>query len=190
MQYACANGLPLHALIVISGSDVVFLSFQSLFVHSSPLWSDKLVHNVAAASSGFDSQEMKSPAYWGVPFTKLCLRMRAKNATNQILLSYSASSLYSVIADGHYRNTSLGSDTWKSLVRGSHLRPNCTIKEGFNTGISPIEARIGVVSGKNKQCSETDSVVGFGTAFKISCGSVDFGRKIHSESAFGYILLQ
>ena len=43
-----------------------------------------------------------------------------------------ASSLYSLIADGQYRETSLGRDTWKSLIGSeASLQLNCNT-EGFN----------------------------------------------------------
>ena len=45
--------------------------------------------------------------------------------------SYSASSLYSLIADGEYRPTNLGRNKWKWLISGSSLQYSCN-KEGFN----------------------------------------------------------
>ena len=49
-----------------------------------------------------------------------------------IVINQQANSLYSLIADGQYRSTSLGRDTWKSLI-GSEvsLQFSCN-KEGFN----------------------------------------------------------
>ena len=50
-----------------------------------------------------------------------------------IVINRTASSLYSLIADGQYRNTSLGRDTWKSLIgSNASLEIKCN-KEGFNT---------------------------------------------------------
>ena len=61
--------------------------------------------------AGFDSQETKLPTYWNTSFSF---------------------SLYSLIADGQYRHTTLGPGTWKTLV-GSQaaLQPHYD-KEGFN----------------------------------------------------------
>ena len=51
-----------------------------------------------------------------------------------IVVNQQANSLYSLIADGQYRNTSLGRDTWKSLIgSNASLQYNCN-KEGFNAG--------------------------------------------------------
>ena len=49
-----------------------------------------------------------------------------------IVINKQANSLYSLIADGQYRSTSLGRGTWKSLI-GSEvsLQSNCN-KERFN----------------------------------------------------------
>ena len=82
--------------------------------------------------TGLDSEETKLPTYWNTPFTKICLGMKVESDTRFILLPKQARSLYSLIADGVYRSTSLSRDTWKSLIAGSSLQQNCN-KEGFNT---------------------------------------------------------
>ena len=49
-----------------------------------------------------------------------------------IFINKTAESLYSLIADGKYRATSLGRDTWKKVVGSqASLQQNCN-KEGFN----------------------------------------------------------
>ena len=49
-----------------------------------------------------------------------------------IAINKQASSLYTLIADGKYRATSLGRNTWKTLVGSqASLQHNCN-KEGFN----------------------------------------------------------
>ena len=49
--------------------------------------------------------------------------------------------MYSLIADGKYRSTSLGRDKWKSLIgSNASLQDNCN-REGFNAA--------SVVNGKN-----------------------------------------
>ena len=72
----------------------------------------------------------------------------------------------SLIADGKYRNTSVGRNTWK-LLTGSQasLQPNCN-KEGFKAvGDSPShsKARIGIIANQQNDCSSRDSRTGFGT---------------------------
>ena len=42
--------------------------------------------------------------------------MRIGNQTNFIAINQQASSLYSLIADGIYRATTLGRDYWKTLI--------------------------------------------------------------------------
>ena len=55
-----------------------------------------------------------------------------------IVINQQANSLYSLIADGQYRSTSLGRDTWKSLIGSeASLQFGCN-KEGFNA-ISTLE---------------------------------------------------
>ena len=83
-----------------------------------------------------------------------------------IVIHKQADSLYSLIADGQYRNTSLGRDKWKELIgsQGS-LQHNCD-KEGFNavcTKEGYSKARIGIVGNNENNCFSCDSRIGLGT---------------------------
>ena len=107
--------------------------------------------------------------------------------------------MYSPIADGQYRSTTLGRDTWKELIGSeASLQVNCN-KEEFNAlfDSSHSRARIGIVANQENHCSTCDSRIGFGTAGKHdvsnTCGnevsySPDNGDK-HIK-AMGYILVQ
>ena len=108
--------------------------------------------------------------------------------------------MYSLIADGQYRNTSLGRDTWKSLIgSNASLQENCN-KEGFNAVSGELvhsKARIGIISNDQDDCTSCNSRIGFGTGGwpdkTNSCGneakkSPDNGQK-HIKT-MGYILVQ
>jgi len=173
---------------------------KSTFHYDSELWSNKTDFNIAGGKTGFDDDETKLPTYWNTPFTKICLGMRIDQTTNFIVINKTASSLYSLIADGNYRATSLGRDTWKSLVgsEGS-LQLNCN-REGFNAvgGDYPhSRARIGILGNNENDCDKCDSRVGFGTGGKHddsnTCGNEatrapDNGMK--RVKGMGYILVQ
>ena len=115
-----------------------------------------------------------------------------------IVINKQANSLYSLIADGRYRATSLGRDTWKKLIGSeASLQLNCN-KEGFNAANdnSNSKARIGILGNQQNHCSSCDSRIGFGTGgipdYSNTCGneasgSSDNGRK-HIE-ATGYVLV-
>lgn len=142
--------------------------------------------NLEGGVTGFDEEETKLPSYWSTPLSKLCLGMTVAGVTRWLPLSYSAASLYSLIADGQYRPTSLGRNAWKSLIGGSDIQPNCN-KEGFNVyspngfGAVPTSARIGILGNDGSfigPCVNCDSRVGFGTAGNLvsqdnsnSCGN-------------------
>ena len=117
-----------------------------------------------------------------------------------IVIDRQATSLYSLIADGQYRATSLGRNTWKELIGSqASLQTNCN-NEGFNAVGShqgSSKARIGIVGNNENSCSTTDSRIGFGTGGyhddSNTCGnealpSGDNGEK-HIK-AMGYILIQ
>jgi len=86
------------------------------FHYSSSLWVNQESFNVSEGETGLDLQETKLPTYWNTPFSKICLGMKIGHQINFIVINKQANSLYSLIADGQYRNTSLGRNTWKKLI--------------------------------------------------------------------------
>jgi len=173
---------------------------KSTFHYNSSYWSDKSEYNLLGGETGFDSQETKLPTYWNTSFSKICLGMKIGQQINFTVINKQANSLYSLIADGQYRNTSLGRNTWKSLIGSqASLQVGCN-KEGFNTAGSAngwSKARIGFLGNNGNECVTPDSRIGFGTGGyhddSNTCGneaswSPDNGDK-HIK-AIGYILVQ
>ena len=126
--------------------------------------------------------------------------MKIGQQNNFIVINKHANSLYSLIADGQYRSTSLGRDTWKKLVGSeASLQAECN-REGFNVGGTSnfySKARFGILSNEQNECNSCDSRIGFGTGGypddSNTCGneashSPDNGDK-HIK-AMGYILVQ
>ena len=179
----------------------MLIKFQTTFLYDSDLWSARFSYNPAAGKTGFDMLETKLPAYWSTPFDKVCLGMRVGGQQlNFVVLNMTANSLFSLIADGRYRATSLGRNTWKSLIgAGASLARYCN-REGFNawSGYSEYaRVRIGVLGNQERNCLSCGSRIGFGTsgfpAPANSCGNVaqlsgDNKRKI--IETMGYILVQ
>ena len=125
--------------------------------------------------------------------------MKISGQLRFIVINKQANSLYSLIADGTYRATSLGRDEWKKLIgaKGS-LQLNCN-KEGFNavaTVSGYSKARVGYIA-NDGDCGYCDSRIGFGTGGypdnSITCGNVaahfpDNGDR--NITAMGYILVK
>ena len=150
--------------------------------------------------TGFDTEETELPTYWNTPFSKICLGLKVGQQIKFIVINKQANSLYSLIADGQYRNTSLGRNTWKTLIGyQASLQRSCN-KEGFNAvgdDSRQSKARIGIIANQQNHCSSCDSRIGFGTGGlhddSNTCGneathSPDNGDK-HIK-AMGYILVQ
>ena len=128
-----------------------------------------------------DDQETNLPAYSSTSFKELCVGMKVGNDLKFVSISYPASSLYYLIADGKYRATSLGNKKWKSLINGSSLQINCN-KEGFNVmgtvySAEQARARIGLIGDEVSDCAEPDSFIGIGCPgpansrfFFLNCG--------------------
>ena len=152
--------------------------------------------------TGFDEQETKLPTYWSTPFFKICLGMKipGEETTNFITINETADSLYSLIAGGQFRATSLDRNTWKTLLgsQGS-LQYNCN-REGFNAvndKLDMAKARIGILGNNENDCYSCDSRIGFGTGGRHddsntcgieAIGAPDKGNK--RIKAMGYILIQ
>ena len=147
-----------------------------------------------------DTHETKLPTYWNTPFNKICLGMKIGQQFKSVVINHQARSLYSLIADGKYRATSLGRNTWKKVIGSrASLQTNCK-KEGFNaicTDSNASKARIGIIGNNENGCSSCDSGIGFGTGGfqddSNTCGNEaseggDNGDQ-HNK-AMGYILVQ
>ena len=176
--------------------------FQRTFHYTSCIWTNKNGYNLAGGKTGFDTQETKLPTYWETNFSKICLGMKIGNQTNFITFNKQASSLYSLIADGLYRATSLGRNTWKALLGSqASLQRNCN-REGFNTSggrtsVRKARARIGILGNNKNDCGTVNSRIGFGMQGipddSITCG---VAAKLRSDNgdkfirSFGYILVQ
>ena len=127
--------------------------------------------------------------------------MKIGHQTRFIAITKHATSLYSLIAGGNYHATSLGRNTWKSLLGSfASLQPNCN-KEGFNAvGLGHSarpKARIGIIANEQNDCITPDSRIGFGTGGNPynsnTCGNQakhggDNGDK--DTKAMGFILVQ
>ncbi|XP_022786251.1 uncharacterized skeletal organic matrix protein 5-like [Stylophora pistillata] len=170
---------------------------KSTFHYDSEIWSNRKGFNVSAGMTGLDEQETKLPTYWNTSFTKICLSMKNGEQVNFIMINKTADSLHSLIADGEYRNTSIGRDAWKSLLGSDgSLQLNCN-REGFNAH-TPFsghpKARIGILGNEQNDCNSCDSRIGFGTApDSNTCGNVaawgaDNGNK--NIKVMGYIFVQ
>ena len=124
---------------------------------------NKETWNVDKGLDGLAKNETKLVSYHNTPFNKVCLGMTENDVTNWILVNYTSTSLYSVIADGNCRKTNVGRKEWMSLINDAWLQSNCS-KEGFNVYCSWSERklRIGILGNENDDCSLCDSVIGFG----------------------------
>lgn len=176
---------------------------QRTFHYDSNLWINKDTLNLEGGKSGFDLQETKLPTYWNTPFTKICLGMKIDGHIRYVAIARQAKSLYSLIADGEYRATSLGRDTWKWLIGSKvSLQPNCN-KEGFNVkqtsenrgNLIWPKARIGILGNGQNSCATCDSRIGFGSGGhgddNNTCGNEAARNNGDTHiKAMGYILVQ
>ena len=173
---------------------------QSTFHYDSTYWSNKNEYNLRGGETGFDRHETKLPTYWNTSFSKICLGMKIGQKIKFIVINKQANSLYSLIADGKYRSTTLGSKTWKTLIGSeASLQSNCT-KEGLNAVCSSSDhskARIGILGNNQIECSTCDSRIGFGTGGDHDDSNTCGNQATHSPDngdkhikAMGYILVQ
>ena len=126
--------------------------------------------------------------------------MKISGQLRFIVINKQANSLYSLIADGTYRATSLGRNEWKKLIGAAgSLQQNCN-REGFNVvGTSSYysKARVGYIANYENDCDSCDSRIGFGTGGypynSTTCGNVALHFPDNGDryiKAMGYILVQ
>ena len=177
--------------------------FQPTFHFNSHYWKDYEVYNLPGGETGFDELETKLPTYWDTSFSKICLGMKIGNQLNFIVVNKKADSLYTLIADGQYRSTSLGRDTWKELIGSqASLQLHCN-REGFNVVCNRNQyskARIGIIGDlfyRARRCLFCTSRIGFGTGslpdYDSSCGNEARQQSDNEEKrirAMGYILVE
>ena len=177
-----------------------FFFSQATFHYDSDYWSDQNEYNLPGGETGFDTQETKLPTYWNTSFSKICLGMKIDQQIDFTVINKQANSLYSLIADGQYRATSLGRNTWKTLIGSeASLQDNCN-KEGFNAlsdDSDHSKARIGIVANQENDCNSCDSRIGFGTGGyhddSNTCGNEALYSPNNEDKhikAMGYILVQ
>ena len=143
-------------------------------------------------------KETKLASNHNTPFSKICLGMTRNDVTNWILVNYTATSLYSVIADGKNRETNVGRAEWMTLINNASLQQNCN-KEGFNVVCSKYKrkSRIGILGNNEKNCEYCNTVIGFGIQIidrKWSSGNIYYISKSPTVDiklkTFGYIFVQ
>ena len=121
------------------------------------------------------------------------------------MIKHNASSLFDVIADGVFINTTVGKNKWLSLMDGSLLQQHCN-REGFNINIhgygpnANLKVRIGIIANNEYYCNSCDSCIGFGTSVrgcdgetrKTTCGNIGISDHLDNKNtaAFGYIFVQ
>ena len=111
------------------------------------------------------------------------------------------------IAGGVFSSTTVGKETWKSLISETLLQENCNL-EGLNVQQASIEhdnhvkVRIGIVANNQDDCKSCDSCTGFGISIRscngydltsTSCGTSKAGcgnKPNNNMAAFGHILVQ
>ena len=185
---------------------------QTEFNYSSPYWTNKETYAVEDGLEGLTEKQTKLASYWNTPFDKICLGMKVNNVTKWIVIDRKASSLFDVIADGVFKNTTAGKNKWLSLIDNGELQAGCN-KEGFNlenrhyTPHNPdvyIKVRIGIIANSLLlDCNTCDSCIGFGISAigctsenirvrNTTCGNMAICGYFNNKdsAAFGYILVQ
>ena len=199
VKYICSTDKSMG--VFYQNEDVyVFLYLtQSTFHYELHFWNDRNSFNLHGAKIGFDLQETKLPTYWNTYFSKICLGMRIGHQNGFMIVNRHANSLYSLIADGKYRATSLGRYSWRRLIGSdAFLQRNCN-REGFNarTSVGYSKARIGIIANNENDCSSCNSRIGFGTGGSNddsnTCGNEAIAAADNGDKhikAMGYILVQ
>ena len=180
------------------------LYLQTEFNYSSPYWTNKKIYAVEDGLEGLTEKQTKLASYWNTPFKKMCLGMKVNSVTKWIVIDRQATTLFNVIADEVFENTSVGRDKWLSLMDGSRLQKNCN-REGFNIDtpgyqLGYLKLRLGIITNNQNDCLTCNSCIGFGTSVrgcagqirKTTCGNIANCGLLNNKNtiAFGFIFVQ
>ena len=129
-----------------------------------------------------DRQEAKLESYAAVPVSEVLIGMESPVGSdpaplelNWITVPTGGGSLRAVIEPSMYIPTAVGRDTWKGLLEGASLQPNCN-REGFNVmGESGMpqhhRIRIGIIANEQDDCNSPNSRIGIGGAGEGVCNT-------------------
>jgi hypothetical protein len=142
---------------------------KDTFLYDSAYWTNRVAYNPGAYP--FDTNELKSSAFWTLRFTSIRLLMSSGGnlvAPGQEI-EVDGPSLFDIFASGAYRPTYLGRANWKALLPNTALQNNCNL-EGFNVRPQSNEAsksvyprvRLGVIANDTADCIQVDSFIGVG----------------------------
>ena len=86
--------------------------------------------------------------------------MKIDEIINFIVVNKQTNSLYSLIANGQHRATSLGHDTWKTLIGPQAFLQHKCSKEGFNTKMTLLKQElVSLVSTKTTAVTRVSSSI-------------------------------
>ena len=145
-------------MMKIDGSSNIF-RYHSLYWTNAATYND----NSYGRDGGLDNRQFKESTYGRTSFNEICVGMKYSGQFRAFSFSFPASSLYSLIADGKYRETRFGRLKWKSLIYGSSLQRYCN-REGFNVYVPShnVKVRLGLVANEFNECDHPDSFIGLG----------------------------
>lgn len=166
--------------------------------YGSSFWTDE--NWLRRHEVGLQRVAAKFEAFATVPFTQLRLGMARDEVTRWATLDYTADSLLAVLGPGEeiLLENPPGRQYWLDLVGdGASLQRHCD-HQGFNLAKGTTNARIGIVSDNQENCSSFESRIGFGLSGtgcrqpgSISCGNAARCEPENGSAdirTFGYIL--
>jgi hypothetical protein len=141
---------------------------SSNFHYDSSYWTSANLYNTD--STNLDGREAKLRSFASVPFHQTMLAMATSytagadvpyNNFRRLVIDNAGSSLLAKFSSDQFQPTNLGRNTWKGLIPGSSLQPNCN-REGFNNYHPATRVRLGIISNQENDCNTPDSRIGIG----------------------------
>lgn len=140
--------------------------------------------------ANLDNNQMKSPIYWSMPFTKICIGMKYMGHTKWLPIQQSHKSLLSVFTNDTFFRTHMTYDSWVDLMSGvQKYKASACSYQGLNAVLgSSIKLRIGLIGSERSACARIAWFVGIGASIGLSSGYGEFSHPF--MPSFGYVLIQ
>jgi len=163
------------------------------FLHDAAIWEDATTLHTDSAD--LDENEAKLPGYSTIPFVYMRVGMVQNGATHWLILPLEGESVAALMRTG-FHATNVGRSAWERLPARGSLQSNCN-REGINVETPQANARIGIVSNNQNDCSTCNSWIAFGaegnSTGELACGNVadtspDNGNR--DDALFGYVMVR
>ncbi|MDQ7022692.1 MAG: fibrinogen-like YCDxxxxGGGW domain-containing protein [Candidatus Gracilibacteria bacterium] len=173
-------------LVMRGNGDTDIFNYDSIYWIENNTYNEKDIYN--------NNSSIKLNSYNLLSFNSILLGMNVNNKMKKLIINKDSTSFLELIKNGGKINTNLGRNKWLNLIDNILVLNNCN-DEGFNINYGLLKTHIGIVMNGENDCSNPDSLIGFGNGGNHPWGKIfSFGGGIagsnSAKSGIGWIYVR